>query len=85
MKWVRNRLTRQADFHHVTHPKRGSKFTDQTRAMREGASRWRKKGLRIQNDRTRPLPSEALIPFLPGWTDAHFPAFAVMGHNVPEL
>ena len=35
MKWVRNRLTRQADFHHVTYPKRGSKFADRFRLRRD--------------------------------------------------
>ena len=35
MKWVRNRLTRQADFHHVTHPKRGSKFGGRFRLRRD--------------------------------------------------
>ena len=35
MKLVRNRLTRQADFHHVTYPKRGSKFGDPFRLRRD--------------------------------------------------
>ena len=35
MKWVRNRLTRQADFHHVTYPKRGSKFGGRFRLRRD--------------------------------------------------